>query len=812
MRGISVRLPNLPRTLIAVAVAAQALPASAQLVLEEVIVTANKIESSLMETPTAVTSFDEDMRQLLGIDNSADLAVRTPSLTVAPSRVSIRGVGRANIALGSDPGVGLYWDGVYNTETDVFSYSNFLDIDRIEILRGPQGTLYGRNSIGGAINFVSRQPTDEWEGKLVGEVGNYESYVAQGLISGPVTEKLGVLVALSQIERKEGFQENIVTGEEYDKAESTYGTISLRHMTTDRWTNTVKVISRDGSTVDNNPYILEPYSTDLLPPVFNVDDPTEQLNFPGMFPGQNFANLNQGMTTANPAVNDEGDISIDRTPYVDNERDAITFISEFEGDSFILKYTAGYAEFDYASDRDADGIRAEDSRLDWSQYTFAGFPISDLTGHTITPSDLTRPFSQNSEFTSHELQITSDLDGDFNFIGGLYYYNSEEDQALAFIEHSQDLMDVYRFFAPFTNGGVAVVDDDGYLFRGEASVETDSYAAYGQMNWSATEATVITVGLRYTYDERDGTDNTFVQYVGPAGDPTIYREIKDDWDQVSWRLGVDHFLADDHFLYAFAATGYRSGGFNLMAPRTTTDVDTVDPEDLLSFEVGYKGQLLDGRVNLATALYYYDYEDLQVLRQDVISGVSVPIYENAADAQAWGLETEVIALLTEHLTFSAAWSYNESEYDEYDSIDKNACDIGPLREGLANDPLCTGTQDLSGNSFPLTPEHTLSANLTYAWELFDLDWSATASYMYNDEQYLEAFNVDEYDLLDDWDRWDARLAVASPEGVWEVTAYAKNIGDDREVRFRSRPDTTTNNMATSLTDPRILGLRVLYNF
>ena len=93
-----------------------------------------------------------------------------------------------------------------------------------------------------------------------------------------------------------------------------------------------------------------------------------------------------------------------------------------------------------------------------------------------------------------------------------------------------------------------------------------------------------------------------------------------------------------------------------------------------------------------------------------------------------------------------------------------------------------------------------------------LNWSATASYMYNDEQYTTAFNVDEYDLIDDWDRWDARLSVSSLEGVWEVIAYAKNIGDDREVTLRGRPDTTTNNAETSLTDPRMIGLRAIYNF
>ncbi|MEP4148625.1 MAG: TonB-dependent receptor [Halioglobus sp.] len=781
---------------------------NAQMVLEEVVVVANRVESNLMETAVAVTAFDSDTREQLGIDNAADISARTPSLTIAPSRVSIRGVGRPNVALGSDPGVGLYWDGVYSTENDLFSFSNFLDIERLEVLRGPQGTLYGRNSIGGAINFISKKPTEEWEGKVIAELGNYDSYMLQGLVSGPLTEKLSFLGALSQIERKEGFQTDIESGREYDKRESTYGTVSFQHLTTDRWANSLKLLTRDGGTTPENPYILNAYDTEFIQQV--VDNDTGELtNFPGMFPGQNFANLNQGMTRTNPALKDEGDVAIDRTPYVENERDALTFISDYDFDSFGVKYTFGYSEFDYASDYDADGIRAEDSGLDWSQIEAYGLPVSVWTGKELTPSDLTRPFAQYAEFTSHELQFTSDLDGSVNFISGLYYYNSEEEQSLDFLEHNQDLMDVYRFYAGFINGPV---DDDGYLYRGEADLETTSYAAYGQMTWDFTQDTIFTFGLRYSYDEKDGRDTTYVQYVGDPEDPIQHHSAKDDWDKFTWRLGVDHFFSDDHFLYAFAATGYRSGGFNLLQPTESSEVDTVDPEELLSYEIGYKGSFWDQRVNLTTALYYYDYTDLQVLKSDVIEGVTLSVYENAAEAEAWGVEAELVALLSEGLTLSMAYSYNDTEYEDFSSIDTNACALGPLAQGYSQDPLCTEALDLSGNNFLLSPENTFSANLIYGWDMFDLEWTAVGSYMFTDEQYTSAFNNSDYDLLEDWDRWDARLSAGSPDLTWEVTAYVKNITDDRDVFFRSRPDTTTHNSSFTLTEPRTYGIRFTYNF
>jgi iron complex outermembrane receptor protein len=782
--------------------------AQAALKLEEVVITANKVESNIMETAAAVTSFDSNTREQLGIENAQDIAARTPSLTIAPSRISIRGVGRPNIALGSDPGVGIYWDGVYNTENDVFGYSNFLDIDRVEVLRGPQGTLYGRNSIGGAVNFVSKQPTDEWEGKAVVMGGNYDTYELQGLASGPITDKLSVLVALSQIERQEGFQEDVDSNNTYDKAESSYGTFSLRHETTDRWTNSLKVLTRDGGTTPNQPYILEPHTTDFIP-VVNDQDTGEQLNFPGFFPNNSFANWLQGYTRENPAVNDINDVSIDREPEQKNERDALIFISEYDFDQFGIKYTAGYSDFDFELDYDADGIRAVDSGLDWSQLTAFGLPVSTLTGITSTPSDLTRPFSQSAEFSSHELQVTTDLDGDFNFIGGLYYYNSEEEQALAFLEHNQDLIEIYKYFGGFINGPVS---DEGYLFRGESELETTSYAAYGQMNWDVSDATVVTVGLRYSYDEKEGADNTTTQWLGDPDDPTVFRSVEDDWDQVTWRLGVDHFITDDHFVYAFVASGYRSGGFNLMSPSDTTDVGTVEPEELISYEVGYKGSLLDNRVNVSSTLYYYDYTDLQVLKNDVIEGVTLSVYENAADAEAWGLETEVTALLSDGLTLNGTWSYNETEYKEFDSIDTNACEIGPSRQGRTLDALCTDPQDLSGNSFPLSPENKFSLNLIYEFEALNLLWRTAGSYIYTDEQYTTPFNLEEFDVLDSWDRWDARVTVASLEETWTVTAFVKNIGDDREITLRDRPSTVTDARVSSLTDPRTYGLRLTYNF
>ena len=808
----------------AILAASVAMPAAAQMVLEEVIVTATRVESSLMDTAVAVTSFDSNALNDRGIENQYDLADFTPSLTVAPSRISIRGVGRPNLSLGSDPGVGLYWDGVYTTETDIFSYSNFLDIDRVEVLRGPQGTLYGRNSIGGAVNLISTKPdTEEWSGKVIGEVGDYDYWVVQGLATGPVTEKLSALVAASQIER-DGFQKNIVNGDKYDDRDQSYWTIGLDHQTTDRWHNSLKVGSADSDENQAVAYSFDSYRREPVQEVLNQSAPFQQLNFVGAYPGTNFANPNQGMIIENPALRDENDASVDTKPWEKNTRDFATFISSYDLDSYTLKYTLGYSDFDFKRMEDGDGSNAADSGLDYSLLPInglGGLTVDVFTGFALTPSIITVPYKQTNETWTNELQLISELEGRLNFMTGLYYYNSEETQKQTFIENNSELVANYTWLGTVLNvlGGGAPLptNQDGILYKGDGELETTSYAAYGQVYWDWTDKTMLTVGLRYSYDEKDAKDNTYVNWVvteDPVSDTdsTVYREDDDDWNKVTWRVGIDHILSDSHFLYGFLASGYRSGGYGLLAPTTTDELRTVDPEEIISLELGYKGSLLDERLNLATAMYYYDYSDLQVVKSDAVNGVSVDAYENAADATAWGIETEVTALLTEGLVFTGTYSYNETEYDDFDSADSNACVLGPYRVGDTADPLCNGTQDLSGNEFPLSPKHKASAYLIYMWELADLDWSTSVSYSYTSDQQTTAFNNGDYDELDSYDRWDARLSIASPELTWEATLWVQNISDDRNELNRGRPSPVSGLGASSLSAPRTYGLKLAYNF
>jgi iron complex outermembrane receptor protein len=442
-----------PRTITALALlAAVPLALEASNGLEEIVVTATKRESALMETAASISAFDSSMLDQLGISDSQDLVAHTPSLSITAFTVSIRGVGRPNLAVGSEPGIGIYWDGVYNTENTVFNLSEFMDIERIEVLRGPQGTIYGRNSVGGAVSFISKRPSEEWGANVTTQLTNYDGVLLQGLASGPVTDKTSVLLGASYI-RHDGFQENTYNGKDYDQNETPYGTFSLEHQTTERWNTVLKLLGADRKyRQSNNGYILEPFSQELNQIVYSQDSGAP-ISLPGMFPAQNFVNMRQGLAVENPALRDEDKVRQDVDPELKNRLWSAFVNSEYSADTYTLKYTGGYQRYWFDTIADADASAAVDSGVDWTRINyFNGAPVSDFTGFTITPADMTYEVNQEATFDSHELQYSSEWDSDYSLLAGLYYYHSDEEQVVSFREWNEELMATYAFFAPLLSG------------------------------------------------------------------------------------------------------------------------------------------------------------------------------------------------------------------------------------------------------------------------------------------------------------------------------------------------------------------------
>ncbi len=816
------QLQNNSRTLIAMAVAAS-IGASSQLmaqqVLEEVVITANKRESALMETGISVTAYTSETLKQNGIDDLNDISAATPGLTISGSdRITIRGVGIEDLAFGIDPGVASYTDGFYLRGVGLYRSNNFFDLERIEVLRGPQGTLYGRNTAGGAINLISKKPKQEFEGEVNLEAGN-EGYTAvQGMVNVPITDKLAWRVSASKIDR-DPLQSNDA-GPDVDELDNTAFDTSLRANWSDTWTTDLRLFGYNREGRPESGYALEPYDTTTR-----------------VFPGAVNVNHTYNWTQENPAVRDESKTSHDYANREDEEFQSVLLTNQFEMGDVTVKYIGGYANSE--NDRSTD--------VDWSS--------SDISSSV---NDLVYDIEQ----FSHELQFISNYDGKLNFIAGLYYSESDEEMYFAF---RNDVDPIYStsldwdtelvtlalaneersdriglvtlpgaFMSGFVLGGFAFPDYAGdpqnrnFWFNSE--LDATSYAAYSQIDYNFSDKLNLTVGLRYSYDEKEAYENVnaavpmsedfgqiplgggvfgviesethkaignSIAYLTRVTDDS---EDENDWDNISGLIRLEYNLSDNGFLYGSIATGYRSGGFNL-AGGTDAGIDSFDEETLTSYEVGYKGTLLDEKMNLEVAAFFYDYEDLQVSQTfiDLDTGAQGNELNNAAEAEVYGVEAQVNWLLTEQLSVSGNYAYADAEYEDFETIDSAS--------------LSTEVVNLKGNKLNRAPENKVGLAGHYWVPMNDNgDLMFTVTYSWVDEMYTDSFNT-EGGKLDDWGRTDARVTWTNAAEDLAVTAYIKNIEDDRNATDASRGTSTAGFIRTeTLTDPQMYGVRVNYKF
>jgi iron complex outermembrane receptor protein len=793
--------------------------------IEVIEVTSTKRITTLMETGQAVSAFSSDDLQEKNITSSQDLVQYTPSLVITGNKVAIRGVGRANNALGSDPGVGIYADGVYSTENGIFDYCNFCDVDRVEVLRGPQGTLYGRNSVGGAINIISKAPEQYLGGYVNIEFGNDGYQVQQAQITGPLGETFSGIATVSKKQR-DGMQENLAESfADLDNTDRTYYSGTLKGDWTDNWSSSVSYMNHERDEIPATAYLKDDFETDFVN--------GSAVNFPGMFPGATAVNHLAGYTLANPAVEDISKTNVDTQGHIKSTSERFTFINSISFGDLDLKYTYGQFDYEYDLLQDGDVTNAAFGGIDLSMmYAQLGAPYlpNPTTGAPITlASDMTTSTAQTGESSSHELQLVSNYSGDLNFIAGLYYFNNTESQYNDYVERGFGLMQgdgiqrayggatdtgeilglapagyypvsLYKAYsdilggAPYEAAGV----DGGYLFYTQNDLETTSTAIYGQLEYNLTDALTITTGLRYSKDEKEGADEVFA-YLGLAKTP---HTVKDDWSKVTWRVQADWIINNESFLYAYAATGYRSGGFNLGSP-TLSEPDVVEPEELTAYEIGYKRSMWENRVNLTAAAYYYDYTDLQVTSTIIEAGKPVTAFDNAAEASITGVELSLDVLITDNLMLNSSYSFNKSEYDKYSALDSTACTI--LGE-------CE-VQDLTGNQLNMAPESKFSLNLIQYVELSDMGiLSLSAGYSWVGEQYTRSFNRDDWDKVDSYDNIDVRVSWSSPEDTYVISAFVKNAGDERDLIYRSAPFPDTRGSSGEYTDPVTYAVQLRYNF
>jgi iron complex outermembrane receptor protein len=710
------------------AAAAAGAGANTTTTIEELVVTAEKREQSLQDVPVAISAFTDNKRELIGINSIQDMTNFTPGLVYNSStdRISLRGVGRLTNVLTGDAAVANYNDGIYETFA-VQAGRSTLFLDRVEILRGPQGTLYGRNSIGGAINEISKKPTEQWFGEVRATYGNYDHSILEGAISGP-TFIPGVQFRLAgDWERQtKGWVKNIVPGMagEGGVINEWFGEAQLQGKFLDDhlefWAKYGQGVWHNGA---GGPGSQSEGWTNAPYPIYEFGPNGIQLNSGyGCSTGFGVGNVVNvsPLGCTNPGYDPTGR-SKDaartiaraipynvRLPVYNTEAIHLTWHAK----DFDIKYLTGGVNYHYrlrGPVETAGGNLGNGSATPITFYTLA-------SGARIFPQEdfLYREYNQ---FWSHEVNIISTWDKPLQYVVGAYYFNQHINQPVY-----TELLQQKEWNGPFllpsvycaNTGGVCAAETGFRRYDNQPRSESTSYAFFSQLDWKVTPEWKATVGLRYSHDRKQGqeqvrilcwaattcygvpgevfgpnipvTDITgFSVFTPPAGQPlppgittpVTYdpktglagRHYDATWQATTGTAGIEWQPDSETNAYFKYSRGYKSGGFyvgifTFLAPNAYAQKESVD-----SFEVGLKKDF-GPHLQTNLAAYYYKYDNLQV-PISVFSGfgqVSTNFY-NVPKSVSKGFEAEVTWIPIDNLQLLVSYSYNDAYVKEGTALD-----------------------------------------------------------------------------------------------------------------------------------------------
>ena len=760
------------------------LNSSAQGVLEEIVVTAQKREQNLQEVPIAITALDETAIEHRGLNAIEDLVTQVPTLQFSAfgslAAVSLRGVSYENTTPGGDPGVAMHTDGVY-LGRPIATVFDVWDMERMEVLRGPQGTLYGRNTTGGSINFISKRPTDEMEGQLDFTYGNYERVRARGMLNMPVNESLKTRFSVAW-EDRDGYQKNLFEGgnEAGDKDSVAVRGSVLAHINEDA---DLLIIGNyiDTGGVGRASESSVPYPTCAPPRPCAVLPGGVELGGFSSTPTQLVNDL-----TPNVVAKDTPETS-------DQEFKSIAGIITWDLGAMAFKSITAYAEMSYLFVADTDNSER---------------PILDLAA------------SENQDQFSQELQLASTGSGPLQWLVGAFFFTEDADRRSTICNDNFQSFT----FSPFATGysgdcpGFGITSPTGEQgFSVGGDIESTSYAVFAQIDYDVTSQISVTAGARFSWDEKDATLNQYspffpvgnfipanpplvlvpgvgpVPFAGPAT-PIITGNFinsrKQSWSEPTWKFNINWAPVDDINLYALYSRGYKSGGANLNG--ATIEESFYDPEFIDSYEVGAKMRFMD-KLQLNISAYYNEIDELQLQ----VFGNGGAVIDNAASATVEGIEIESVFVVTDGFEINGSIGVMDAEYDEFLQA------VGP---GVFI--------DRSGNDLNRAPKTTVNVGGTYNWHMSDIgSFVVRVDYHWQDKQWFQPENAEPINA-DSYDNLNIRGFWYSNNKTWTVEAYATNLTDETQVGdvIRAVPFLYGGTDLTSYKAPRMYGVRIGYKF
>ncbi|MGA1579631.1 MAG: TonB-dependent receptor [Luminiphilus sp.] len=569
--------------------------------LEEVIVTAERRAQDAQDVPIALTIIGGSEISPAGISSISDVALKTPNLTftqfnIGEPQLFLRGLGTTIDSAGADPTVSVFIDDVY-VGRSAGATSDLYDLERIEVLRGPQGTLYGRNVTGGAISIVTKRPSEEFEAKVGVTVGNYGLTVFRGLVNGPIGDNLAGSITFSKRDR-DGFAYSNVSGQELDDADN----FSLRgKLLWDISDNTELLLGFDYSTDDNNGQCRN---------LTKLDNPAGDHNAGGVFVPV--------LKQIKADTNSEDPRTCAMTIEQYAERDVFGLSArlqmEFTNDLSLTSITA-YRELEYSWLQELGGLDSPPNLLS----------VEDNEG-------------DDADQISQEFRLTKDGDRLF-WVAGAYYFKENVDR----------FANVPIFFGPGSPVAPGALLDRSWL----QSATNTSMALFGQVVWSMTDALALTLGGRHTWDEKE-MDNAY--YSSPGNEVYNFKGLEESWDEFTPRVTVDWQVTDDHMLFATWSKGYKSGVFISQNTTAALAETPLEPEEATNMEIGAKTRWFDNRLQFNLVYFDLENENQQLFRLENFTLVS----ENFG-TESSGIELDFIAALGKNLTLSGMYASLDAE-------------------------------------------------------------------------------------------------------------------------------------------------------
>ncbi|BFM14525.1 TonB-dependent receptor [Maricurvus nonylphenolicus] len=752
--------------------------------LEEIVVTAQKRVQSLQDVPISVSAVGGEKLDDAGIENMQDLSSYVPNLHVVDGTLTpqlfIRGIGSGSNQ-GFEQSVGTYSDGVYAGRS-LQSRAAFMDLERVEVLRGPQSILFGQSSIAGAISLISAKPTDEFEG-MVGlsytpEFGGTE---ANAVLSGPLTDTLSARLAIRD-RQEDGYMDNITLDEEVPSQDEQVARLSLAWEAGD-------------------------LSADFKTEITRLDRkarPITVIDF-GVYPTLAAIGTHGALTQTT------AEVGYDTWIDADNEL-------EFDSDNFVLSLEYGLGDHTLTSITAYNEYEYRDENYD-----------GDGTEVDMLLINMAEDFEQFSQ----ELRLTSPGGETIDYIVGVFYQTSEqeyqEDPTLRVSALGLDVL---------SSLPVGLMD---VSINRDFAQEAETYAAFGQMTWNISEELRLNVGLRYTHDEKDG-ERVQVTYSEafpgtlaadvPIGGGAFLSDaaasefnladhnLKDDYSEENWTpsFSLQYDITPDVMLYANYSEGYKAAGFDARGINGWTSTNAFsgksgtqlggdsfffDQEEAETIELGAKMWLLDGAAELNIAMYHSEYTDMQVSVYDGTFGYAV---QNAGEARVRGLELDGRWRATESITLSGSLSYLDFEWTEYTAAACNGAG------NLPASPTSPGNCDYTGKENVSTPEWTfnLSANhVAYVGEGMELRSTLDANF--KDNHYTSQ-NLDPRTEMPGMTLINGRIALAASDDKWQIALTGKNLTDREYYNYSGALTQSQTGLFVTMARPRSFAIEGQYRF